>query len=86
MSDFRLQVRVAHELVRLADLSSQLECSLLTEDAQIEDEAIILEDEAGELEAADEAIAVRVTHVFVAHDNVVLGGHVVSQVVIHDQA
>lgn len=45
-----------------------------------------LHDEAAELQAADEAVVVGVHHVLVGDGHVVLGGHVVSQVVVHDQA
>ena len=45
-----------------------------------------LDDEAAELQAADEAVVVGVHHVLVRDGDVVLRRHVVRQVVVHDEA
>ena len=45
-----------------------------------------MDEEGGELEAADEAVGVCVVHVLVVDDDVVLGGHVVGDVVVDDEA
>jgi len=86
MAHFSLCVLKTHELVWLLDLTSQLESPLLAKHAQIEHQSIVLEDKAGELEAANETIRVRVTHVFVGHNYIVLSGHVIGQIVIHDES
>lgn len=56
------------------------------EHEEVEHEAVVLEDERRELEAADEAVRVGVIHVLVVHDHVVLGRHVVGDVVVEDEA
>ncbi len=53
---------------------------------QVQHEAVVLDNEGGELEAADEAVRVGVRHVLVGNHHVVLGRHVVRDVVVQDQA
>lgn len=38
------------------------------------------------MQTSDDAVRVCVAHVLVGKDNIVLGGHVVGNVVVHDQA
>ena len=52
---------------------------------EVDHEAIVLDHEAGELEAPDDPVGVGVVHVLVVDRHVVLGCHVVSDVVVHDQ-
>ena len=86
MSDFRLEVLKAHELIRLTNRASKFKSSLLAKNTEVENKSVILEDKTGELEATNEAITVSVAHIFVANDYVVLRRHIVGQIVIHDQA
>jgi len=67
-------------------LAGEFESALLAEDAKVEHKTVILEDEAGELEAANEPIRVRMAHVLVAHHYVVLCRHVIGEIVIHDES
>ena len=83
--DFSLDVLVIHELIWLTDRPGKLERTLLSKNTQVQDKTIVLEYKACELEAPDETIRVRVAHVLVRNDHVVLGRHVVGQIVIHDQ-
>ena len=85
MPNFSLYILVAHEFIRLSDWASELEGTLLAQYTQVKNESIVLEDETSELESSNETIRVRMTHVFVGDNHIVLGGHVVCQIVIHDQ-
>mmetsp|Transcript_8730 Transcript_8730/g.18587 ORF Transcript_8730/g.18587 Transcript_8730/m.18587 type:complete len:747 (-) Transcript_8730:2392-4632(-) len=53
---------------------------------QVQDQTVVLRDEAGKLQSSDEAVAVGVAHVLVRNHHVVLGGDVVGNVVVHNQA
>ena len=74
-------IRQASHLRRPGDLGRAREA----QHEQVQDEAVVLHDEAGELEAADEAVRVGVRHVLVRDHHVVLGRHVVRDVVVQDQ-
>ena len=54
-------------------------------DEEVEYEAIVLHNEAGVLDASDDAVQVGVVHVLVGDVDVVLGRHVVSDVLVEDQ-
>ena len=56
-----------------------------TQDEQIEDEAKVLSHEGSELQTADDSVRVGVVHVLVVDDHVVLGRHVIGDVVIDDE-
>ena len=56
-----------------------------TQDEQIEDEAKVLSHEGSELQTADDSVRVGVVHVLVVDDHVVLGRHVIGNVVIDDE-
>mmetsp|Transcript_62206 Transcript_62206/g.196852 ORF Transcript_62206/g.196852 Transcript_62206/m.196852 type:complete len:623 (-) Transcript_62206:2053-3921(-) len=81
-----LDVAEAEELVGHLRWTRELRGASEAEHEQVQHEAVVLHDEAGELQAADEAVAVGVAHVLVGDHHVVLRGHVVGDVVIHDQA
>ena len=72
---------VVRDLGRARDLTGAGEAEV----QEVDHEAVVLEDEAGELEAADQTVRVRVHHVLEGDDHVVLGRHVVGDVVVHDQ-
>lgn len=42
-----------------------------------------MHDETGELEAMEDAVDIGMVHVFVGDDDIVLAGHVVSEIVVH---
>ena len=60
--------------------------ALETQHQQVEHQAEVLGDERGELQTADDAVRVRVVHVLVVDDHVVLGRHVIGDVVVDDEA
>ena len=64
----------------------QLRRARKAEQQQVQDEAVVLRDERGKLQAADEAVAVGVAHVLVRDHDVVLGRDVVGYVVVHNEA
>ena len=45
-----------------------------------------MDDKGGKLETADDPVRVGVVHVFVVNDDVVLGRHVVGDVVVYDES
>jgi len=57
-----------------------------TEDQEVVHEAEVLHHERGELESADYSVGVGVVHVLVVDHHVVLGRHVVGNVVVDDEA
>lgn len=59
--------------------------TLQAQQQQVQHQSIVLCDEGGELQATQDTIGVGVVHVLVGDDHVVLGCHVVSNVVVHDQ-
>ena len=81
----RVHVLEAEKIVGHLRRSRHLGGPVEAEDQQVHDEAVVLDDEGGKLEAADNAVAVGVIHVLVVDDHVVLGRHVVGNVVVHNQ-
>ena len=65
--------------------SSNFRGSGQTQEQQIQDQAIVLGHKGGKLQATDDAVAVGVCHVLVCNDDVVLGRHVVCNVVVKNQ-
>ena len=76
---------VLEEVVWHLRRSRHLASSLQPKHQQVQHEPVVLDDERGELETSDDAVRVGVVHVLVVYDHVVLGGHVVGYVVLHDQ-
>mmetsp|Transcript_30637 Transcript_30637/g.99608 ORF Transcript_30637/g.99608 Transcript_30637/m.99608 type:complete len:435 (-) Transcript_30637:2259-3563(-) len=74
------------ELVRALRRPRNLRGAREPEHEEVEHEAVVLDDEAGELEAGDEAVRVCVAHILVRNDNVVLRRHVIRDVVVDDEA
>lgn len=66
--------------------SSHLARPLQSEDEQVEDESVVLEDERRELETSDHSKVVDMRHILVRQDRVVLGRNVVGQVVVEDES
>lgn len=64
MSGFGGTITVLEEVVRELQRTGHFTGTLEAEDEEIEDEAIVLEDESGELKTTDEAISVGVRHVY----------------------
>jgi hypothetical protein len=65
------------EVVRKLGRTGHLTRALETEDEEIEDETVVLEDERRELETTNHAERIDVRHVLVGKDRVVLGGDVI---------
>lgn len=65
MPNLSFNILEAHEFIRLGHRASKLEGALLAENAKIKNQSVVLEDETCELEATNETIRVRVTHVFI---------------------
>ena len=86
MADFGGRITVLEEIVGHLGRTSHLAGTLETEDEEIHNEAVVLENKRGELQSTDEAVGVRVGHVFIGQDRVVLGCNVVGQVVVQDES
>ena len=86
MAHLGADVAVGEEVVgdggRACDLGGAREA----EDEQVEHQPVELHHEGGELQAADDAVRVGVVHVLEGDVDVVLGRHVVGDVVVEDQA
>ena len=66
-------VPVGQELVGRRRRPRELGRAREAEEQEVEHEAVVLHDERGELEPSDDAVGVRVGHVLVGDDDVVLG-------------
>ena len=86
MADFSGRIAVLEEIVGHLRGTSHLAGALETEDKEIHDETIVLENERGELQSTDETVSVRVGHVLVVQHRVVLRCNVVGQVVVQDES
>lgn len=85
VTGFGSHVGELQEIVRHVRWTRHLARSLQAKDEKIQNEAVILHNERRELEASDDAVAVRVVHVFVIDVHVVLRRHVISNVVVDNQ-
>mmetsp|Transcript_3094 Transcript_3094/g.10261 ORF Transcript_3094/g.10261 Transcript_3094/m.10261 type:complete len:228 (-) Transcript_3094:2744-3427(-) len=85
MPRLRAHVPVRDELVRHLRRSRDFRGARETEHEQVQDQAVVLRHERRELQAADQTVRVRVAHVLVRDDDVVLRGDVVRDVMIDDQ-
>jgi len=81
-----LDVVVGQKVVRQIWRSSHLGSSLQSKNQDVQDETIVLDDEGRELETSNQSIRVDVVHVLVVEHDVVLGRHVVSNVMIDDES
>ena len=86
MGDLGVDVLKGEEVVGHLWRSGHLGGPVEAEDEEVDDEAVVLDDKGGELEAANDAVRVGVVHVLVVDDHVVLGRHVVGNVVVDDEA
>lgn len=59
--------------------------SLESENEDVENETVVLEDETGELESSNHSESVDVGHVLVSENDVVLARAVIREIVIHDE-
>mmetsp|Transcript_4532 Transcript_4532/g.13244 ORF Transcript_4532/g.13244 Transcript_4532/m.13244 type:complete len:1314 (+) Transcript_4532:2393-6334(+) len=81
----RGHVREGEEVVGHLGRARELRRAGEAQGEEVEDEPVVLADEGGELEAAHEAVGVGVVHVLEGDGHVVLGRHVVGDVVVHDE-
>lgn len=75
-----------HELVLIERRPSHFIRPVDSDDEDVDDHGIELEDEGSELQSHQQSVVVGMVHVFEVDDHVVLGSHVVSDVVIHYQS
>eukprot|EP00438_Fugacium_kawagutii_P036610 Skav217820 [mRNA] locus=scaffold889:237880:242886:- [translate_table: standard] len=85
MSQFRVHILEGQELVRQLRRTCNLGGSGQTQHQQIQHHAVVLEDKGAKLQTLDEAVGVGVVHVLVVDHDVVLRGHVIRNVVIHNE-
>ena len=86
MPDLRRAVSELEKVIRALRRTRNLAGTLQTEQQEVDDQTVILKDEGRELQTSNHAIAVGVVHVLVVELHVVLGGDVIGEVVVHDQA
>ena len=84
--ELRVHILEGQELVGQLRRPGDLRGPGQTQHQQVQDHAVVLEDEGSELQALDQTVRVGVVHVLVVDDNVVLRSHVVCDVVIDDQS
>ena len=85
MGDLGVHVLEGEEVVGHLGWTSHLAGPVEAEDQEVHHEAIVLHYERGKLKSPDNSIGVGVIHVLVVDHHVVLGSHVVGDVVVHDQ-
>lgn len=83
--DLHVDIPEAEEVVRRLRRPRDLRRPREPEDEEVQHQPVVLVDERSELQAADQAVGVGVVHVLVVEHHVVLAGHVVRDVVVHDQ-
>jgi len=86
MADFGGRIAVLEEIVGHLRGTGLFAGSLEAEDEEIHDETIVLENERGKLQSADETVRVRVGHVLVGQHSVVLSRDIVGQVAVQDES
>jgi hypothetical protein len=79
-------ISVLEEIVWLCWWTGHFACTVKTENEEIQNETVVLEDETGELKTSNQTISINVGHVLVCQNNVVLRCAVICQVVIHDES
>mmetsp|Transcript_46 Transcript_46/g.74 ORF Transcript_46/g.74 Transcript_46/m.74 type:complete len:259 (-) Transcript_46:3765-4541(-) len=85
MADFCFHISKSQVFIRTLRCAGQFTCTSESKDEQVKNEPIILHNERRELKATNQPIRVCVHHVLVADGHIVLGRHVVSNVVINNQ-
>ena len=85
MGGLGVHVLEGEEVVGHLGWTSHLAGPVEAEDQEVHHEAIVLHYERGKLKSPDNSIGVGVIHVLVVDHHVVLGSHVVGDVVVHDQ-
>mmetsp|Transcript_39335 Transcript_39335/g.83813 ORF Transcript_39335/g.83813 Transcript_39335/m.83813 type:complete len:1257 (-) Transcript_39335:3240-7010(-) len=84
VSQLCVNILEGQEFVGQLRWSGQLGGSCQAQLQEVQDETVVLEDEGSELQSLDQAVGVGVVHVLVVDDDVVLGRHVVGDVVVDD--
>mmetsp|Transcript_15391 Transcript_15391/g.46047 ORF Transcript_15391/g.46047 Transcript_15391/m.46047 type:complete len:239 (-) Transcript_15391:180-896(-) len=80
-----LQIAEGQKVVGQLGRAGHLACALQTEQQYVQQEAVVLHNERTELQATNQPVGVGVRHVLERELDVVLGGHVVSDVVVKHQ-
>lgn len=86
MPGLNFRVPVCDELIWHMGRSSNLTGSCQTKKQEIQHKSIILDHKRSKLKTTYKAIRVRMTHVFVRQDDVVLCGDIICYVVVKDQS
>lgn len=86
MTDLGWCILERQEIVRHLRRARHFTGSLQTQHQKIQHETVVLRDERSKLQTTNDSITVGVVHVLVIDDDVVLRSHVISNVVINDQA
>ena len=86
MSPLGFKILESHELIRVGGRPSHFRGPLKPQQKQIKNHAIVLEYEAGELQASDQPIRIGVRHILICDGHIVFGCHVVGEVVIYDES
>mmetsp|Transcript_15454 Transcript_15454/g.29757 ORF Transcript_15454/g.29757 Transcript_15454/m.29757 type:complete len:203 (-) Transcript_15454:2932-3540(-) len=86
MPHLRLDITERDKLVRALRGSCEFGRTGQAKHQQVQHHTVVLRDEAGKLQAAQQAVRVGVRHVLVRNHHVVLRCHVVGNVVINNQA
>eukprot|EP00123_Amoebidium_parasiticum_P018099 comp24100_c1_seq1/m.43516 comp24100_c1_seq1/g.43516 ORF comp24100_c1_seq1/g.43516 comp24100_c1_seq1/m.43516 type:complete len:578 (+) comp24100_c1_seq1:3557-5290(+) len=81
----RLHILIGEEVVWHLGGPSHLACTVQTQKQNVKHQPVVLHDECCKLQTSDQAVRVSVVHVLVVDDHVVLGRHVVGNVVVHNK-
>ncbi len=84
----RLSVHILklQKIVRKLWWPGHLRCSVQAQYQQVQDQPIILHNKRGKLQAPYNTIRIRVVHVLVIDDDIILGAHVVGDVMVHNES
>ena len=85
MLNFQLNTLINHELIFIEWRPCHLISSIEPHDQQINDQPIKLEDKRCKLQPHDHTKEVCMIHIFEIDNHIVLGCHIVCNVVIHNQ-
>jgi hypothetical protein len=76
---------VEHEFVGVLGGAGELAGAVQAENEQVEDQAVELEDEAGELQALDNPVIIGVVHILEINNHIILRRHILGYIMIHNQ-
>jgi hypothetical protein len=77
---------VDHELIGVVRRSCDLCRSVQTQNKEIQNQTVELEDERSKLKTLDDSIEIGMIHVFEVNYDIIFGGHVVRDIVVNNQS